>query len=130
MLLSVAYCSRPTRKLSDDELIELWSQGRENNERLRITGALYYDSKIFFQVLEGEAEFLEALIRTIEKDPRHTDFEILVENDIASPTFRNWPLKFLDGRNSQRLQEMFDYSDLRKMPPAKVNANVFTLSAI
>lgn len=127
MLISVAYFSRPAQLLTDEDLIDLWETARENNEKRRVTGALYFDSHVFFQVLEGEDEMLMPLLHKIEKDPRHKDFRILVENDIASPSFRNWPMKYLDGRNSKRLQQKFAPDALGRKSITEVNAAIFFL---
>ena len=108
MLLSIAYASRPLCQFTDDELAILWESANENNERLGITSGLYYDDRVFYHVLEGEAEIIWALMERIRRDPRHSNVEVLVENDIASPSFRFWPVKFIDGRESTRLQERFN----------------------
>lgn len=130
MMLSVAYFSRPSQVFTDDELIDLWEISRENNEKRHVTGALYFDNRVFFQVLEGADEDVLPLLEIIEKDARHVDFEILVENDIASPSFRNWPMKFLDGRESKRLQNKFDPQALGAMSISQINSAIFTLVSL
>ena len=130
MLLSIAYVSRPLCRFTDLELVNLWECAHENNEQSGITGGLYYDGHVFFQVLEGDSSKLWPLLGRIRRDPRHSDLEVLVENDIASPSFRFWPVKFIDGRASIRLQEKFSLESLGSMRVADLNSNVFKLAML
>ena len=130
MLLSVAYYSKPICAFSDDELTDLWECASYFNERNYVTSGLYYDEQVFFHVLEGESEVIEPLIEMIRRDPRHTDFEIVIENDIASRTFRHWPMKFIDGRKSVRLQEKFAPEAIFAMPVADLNSNAFMMAML
>lgn len=130
MLLSIGYASRPICEFTEIELAELWECCSENNERHGITGALYYDEAVFFHVLEGEAEMLEAVFAQIKKDPRHLNVEIVLENDIASRSFHRWPMKFIDGRSSPALQERFAPEALASMRIADLNSNAFMLARL
>lgn len=130
MLLSIAYVSRPLRRFTNLELACLWEQAHENNEQSGITGGLYYDGRVFFQVLEGDAAEIWPLLERIRLDPRHSELEVLVENDIASPSFRFWPVKFIDGRGSERLQERFAPDALCTMRLADLNSNAFMLAML
>ncbi len=127
LLFSLAYYSRPICAFSDDELADLWECSTAFNETRRITGALYYDDEIFFQVLEGDSAEIEPLMQTIQRDPRHSDHTVVLENDIASPSFRFWPMKFLDGRASPKLRDRFHPDALHHMKLDELNANVFSL---
>ena len=130
LLFSLAYYSRPICAFTDDELADLWECSFEYNQPRRITGALYYDDDVFFHVLEGDSAEIEPLMKTIERDPRHSELTIVLENDIASPSFRFWPMKFLDGRASPRLRQRFQPEDLKYMKLADLNASVFSLAML
>ena len=126
-MLSIDYASRPLCKFTDHELAILWEAANEKNERLGITSGLYYDERVFYHVLEGEAETIWELMEQIRRDPRHSNVEVLVENDIASPSFRFWPVKFIDGRDSEQLQERFNPETLQTLSRADLNMNAFRL---
>lgn len=128
MFSSIAYVSRPLTQFTDDELSELWETASENNRKLGITGGLYYDDRVFFQVLEGDEADLHDLMQRIVRDPRHTDVTVLVQNDVASPSFRFWPVKFIDGRSSPRLQSRFDPDALPTLSLPDLNSNAFMLA--
>lgn len=130
VLLSVAYVSRPKCRFTNLELADLWEGATEKNERLGITGGLYYDGRVFFHVLEGDSAVVWPLLERIRQDPRHSDLEVLAENDIASPSFRYWPVKFIDGRGSERLQEKFAPEALGTMRLADLNSNAFMLAML
>jgi hypothetical protein len=50
----------------------------------------------FFQILEGEAEVLGPLYRTIAADPRHRALVKLIEEPIEKRSFANWSMGYAD----------------------------------
>ncbi len=65
-----------------------------NNELHDITGMLLYSDGIFLQVLEGEREAVLQTFRHIEKDLRHRDVFVLLEQAIEMRQFSNWSMGF------------------------------------
>lgn len=130
MLLSIGYLSRPICAFTDEELADLWECCSESNERLGVTGALYYDEAVFFHILEGDAETLGTLFDQIQADQRHQNVEIVLENDIASRSFGRWPMKFIDGRTSDRLRKVFAPESLNAMRLPDLNSCAFLLARL
>ncbi len=63
-----------------------------NNSRQGFTGLLLYVNRSFLQVLEGEAEALDALFEKIRQDPRHTRPWTLSSAPIAQREFADWSM--------------------------------------
>lgn len=72
-MFALAYSSQAAAPFEFTALRELGATSAIKNARLGITGFLNYDaeSESFFQFLEGERGVVEALMATIERDPRH-----------------------------------------------------------
>jgi len=70
------------------EIDRIIAQARARNERDGITGALIVGRTHFAQVLEGQLGTLEAALRRIEKDARHSNVVVVRMAPIA---VRSWP---------------------------------------
>ncbi|MGD1926300.1 MAG: BLUF domain-containing protein [Paracoccaceae bacterium] len=127
---SLIYSSRPTRDLSDYDLVRIWEISARNNEALDVTSALFFSGEVFFHVLEGEALLIDSLFEIIKTDGRHRDIEVLAEHDVPSPAFRGWPMKFIDGRRSDGLRARFDPEVLTECPVSHVNALTLQLVTV
>ena len=62
------------------------------NRALNVTGALICSAGAFAQILEGEADAVQSLMRTIASDPRHTDLVYLFDGPVAERRFTTWTL--------------------------------------
>lgn len=130
MLISIMYRSVRTAVLGDDDLASLWQIAIENNRNLGVTGLLYYDALVFFQLIEGPTETVENLMHRISKDPRHENVQTLAEADIVSPSFRNTPMKLIDARRSPELQNNFNSAELLHRPLNGVHASASRLARL
>jgi hypothetical protein len=89
-LIQVVYRSR---SLIDSAACDrLLSTCLANNPRLGITGLLVTHSGWFLQVLEGGAAEVNALLRKIEADRRHSDFLVLRLAAIPKRDFGDWSM--------------------------------------
>lgn len=93
-LIHVIYHSAARGEVHDADLARLLADAREHNARLGVTGILLYSEGTFFQVLEGEADVLDGLMRVIAKDPRHTDIVTIVREPIAWRSFADWTMGY------------------------------------
>jgi len=94
MLKRLKYLSRAATEMTDDEVIEIGKVSAENNQKRDITGVLVEASGVFFQVIEGPSEAVDAVFRTIERDPRHRDVLVLnTMNDCKSRLFPDWYMR-------------------------------------
>lgn len=92
MVQSVVYQSRYARPLSDGSVSALVRAAQERNHGAGVTGALLADNEHFFQWLEGPADNLAAIMKSIERDRRHTDVQILRTTDDGGRVFPGWDL--------------------------------------
>ena len=61
-----------------------------NNPERGITGLLFYHNQRFIQVLEGEREALEELMSILEKDNRHKNIQLILDQPIKKRGFMDW----------------------------------------
>jgi len=100
-LYRIAYASTSSFKafeandtVGDINIAEILQIARENNEKNRLVGALYYGNGCFFQCLEGEKQDIEILYDKLLKDSRHENLKILVAEPIEAKKFSSWEMKF------------------------------------
>ncbi|HEV2538648.1 MAG TPA: BLUF domain-containing protein [Frateuria sp.] len=77
-------------------------QSRRNNPTRGLVGALYYGDGHFFQVLEGEAAAIDALLDTLRNDPRHDHLTVLSRVGIERPSFSGWSMKYVAAADEVR----------------------------
>lgn len=95
-LIHIAYASVAKEELTNAQLAELLQQARAANEQLGITGMLLYSAGSFFQVLEGEAETVDAIFKKLYQDKRHQQLTLIVREPIARRYFEDWSMGFSD----------------------------------
>nr|WP_315266504.1 BLUF domain-containing protein [Microbacterium lemovicicum] len=93
-LLSVTYSSGAAEDFDDHDLAALLAQSRASNERLGLTGMLLYRSGRFIQILEGPEQPVRDLVARIERDPRHADMRILLEEHVPARWFSDWTMGY------------------------------------
>ncbi len=85
------------------EIESILQSARRNNPRLRVTGALIFNSGVFAQALEGPRPNVEAVFERIQHDRRHADAHVLAFEETAERRFPNWSMAFVgrsaEGRN-------------------------------
>lgn len=112
---AICYISTAAKDLHDDEIQEMFDHARKKNNKKDIKGILLYSNGNFFQVIEGDKEYVLPLFSLIEEDPRHHtiiqvvgreidqgsfdgyEFDILSENDKLDPNLLKDYLKPLKG---------------------------------
>lgn len=90
----IAYISRAVRPLTDEDLHELLTQCRRDNERHHITGILFYSHGNIAQLFEGEPEEIEPLFGRILRDGRHSHVQKLIDKPINTRSFADWSMAF------------------------------------
>lgn len=90
----IIYVSTMHAPLSDEEIIELGRLASLNNRQSGVTGVLISVHDYFFQILEGEATVLDALLEKIRHDPRHRDLTVLsAEYGLNERLFSDWGMR-------------------------------------
>ncbi|WP_422016113.1 BLUF domain-containing protein [Roseateles sp.] len=101
MPYQVIYSSASTTPLQQEDLEDILNQARSNNARSGITGALAYVDGCFLQVLEGQAEAVQALMARIATDLRHETLTVLQAGEIAAPAFPDWQMACVSATAAQ-----------------------------
>lgn len=73
---------------------EIVRVSRLRNGALGVTGALLFSGGHFAQWLEGSHPAVEALMRSIARDPRHSEIAILETGPAAARRFPDWTLAY------------------------------------
>ena len=90
------YSSCASAPFSQQQLVDLLKQSRENNQAKNITGILLYNRGTFIQMLEGDEADVKTLFQKIDKDPRHKLIFTLMEGHKDERQFPNWSMAFRD----------------------------------
>lgn len=69
----LTYISKATKPLGPEEVQQIEKKSIENNSRDGITGVLLSLRGIFFQIIEGDNDKIEALWERLTLDERHTE---------------------------------------------------------
>ena len=92
LLCHAAYFSR--RLDSDPQIVEdIVSHSQRQNAERQVTGGLVVHGGYFFQVLEGDRQVLTRLLTRIFQDPRHTNCELLLFDEIGERMFPDWTMR-------------------------------------
>jgi hypothetical protein len=88
------YASLAQKKMLKSDLYIILRKARNNNEHSGVTGLLIYSNEYFIQLLEGEKDVVKRLFKTISKDERHANIQILSESDTIERAFVNWEMAY------------------------------------
>ena len=93
-LLQLTYASQPFG-FNGPALAGILLDARRCNARDGITGALICRDDLYLQMLEGDAEMVEAAYRRIARDDRHLDVRPLSRRVIAADArlFPHWAMR-------------------------------------
>jgi hypothetical protein len=90
---------------------------------LGVTGVLCFSEGIFLQVLEGGRGPVNRLYHRIAADPRHTELELLLYEDIGERRFAGWSMGQVPmGRLNPSL--LLKYSPSPRLDPYAVSGRV------
>ncbi|MGI9152336.1 MAG: BLUF domain-containing protein [Rubrivivax sp.] len=123
MLVRLMYASRAVPALDQEELVTILRQSKANNPSTGVTGVLCYSGGIFLQVLEGGRNAVNKLYNRIGADPRHTDVELLLYEEIGERRFASWSMGQV---NMSRLNPslLLKYSATAALDPFSVSGKV------
>ena len=93
-LFHLIYASKAKHEFSKQDIVELLSKARVNNQKLDIHGMLVYDKGSFFQVLEGEKDVVLGLFDQITKDERHQGVVKIIFEAIPEKFFPDWSMGY------------------------------------
>lgn len=93
-LIHCIYASRAVTAPTEASVQALLEHARRKNTAHAITGMLLLIEVSFFQVLEGEAEIVDAIYRVIQQDARHDRVTQIIREPIARRSFGDWSMGF------------------------------------
>jgi Sensors of blue-light using FAD len=117
------YASRALPAVDQEELLAILRKSKADNPGAGITGLLCYSDGIFLQVLEGGRGAVNKLYNRIVADPRHTDVELLLYEEIGERRFASWSMGQI---NLARLNPslLLKYSATATLDPFAVSGEV------
>jgi hypothetical protein len=114
-MIFLVYVSSAVHLFSDEELVRLLEISRRNNTRDDIGGMLLYKDGNFMQCLEGPEDKVNALLRRVQKDPRHRGVLTLVKEQHVEREFPDWSMGFKNLQNVN-LEALPGYTDFLDLP--------------
>ena len=93
-MYQIVYVSTATREYGKDELERILAVSRRNNTADGVTGMLCYHGGTFFQVLEGERDKVEAVMKRVAADSRHYGVMVLLEQEVDRRDLPDWSMAF------------------------------------
>lgn len=94
MLVTLSYVSRARGAVDDMVLRDIVAVSESRNTGADVTGALYFDGELFFQVLEGPESSVRDIFESIKRDPRHEGVKLLKIEDLPRRRFAGWRMKY------------------------------------
>ncbi|OAI02322.1 diguanylate cyclase [Methylomonas methanica] len=110
-LFFLIYVSKATQCFTDIQLNTLLEKTRTDNNARGITGCLLYMDGCFMQILEGSRRTVLGLVEKIKRDPRHRDFQLVMQAAQQRRIFPDWSMGF---RDLTRLNNEPDFTQWRK----------------
>ena len=104
----------------DQQLSEILSASRRNNQRDGITGYLVSDGPWFIQILEGEEDKVSAALGRIRSDRRHSDISVISTRQIRTRSFPQWSMG--GSVRSPAMRAIFARHGLERVEPAALTA--------
>ena len=123
MLVRLLYASRAVPAIDHEELVTILRQSKTHNPSVGVTGVLCFSGGIFLQVLEGGRSAVNRLYNRIAADPRHTEVEVLLYEEIGERRFASWSM---GQANMSRLNPslLLKYSATATLDPYSVSGKV------
>jgi predicted sulfurtransferase len=93
-LISVSYISKATQDMGVLALMRLTDQAAQLNQKLGLSGVLFYENQYFGQILEGPRAEVIKVWEKIQKDSRHQQVRLLKMEEIKERSFPAWSMRF------------------------------------
>ncbi|PRI11359.1 hypothetical protein B4915_09135 [Leucobacter massiliensis] len=90
----LVYTSSAVTRFYEEDLDTLLVEARARNTELGITGLLLYRNDQFIQFLEGPPRHVDALMKKIERDPRHTRVRVVLDEFALQRRFEDWSMGY------------------------------------
>ncbi len=120
-LVQLIYYSKSASPLETKNAVlkSILRSAEKNNPDLGISGLLLFSNEFFLQALEGPRSQVNDLYFRIQKDPRHSDSQMLLYRDIHQRDFGNWSMGWANQSEENR-DIYFNYCATRQFVPAEL----------
>ncbi|MCK9514532.1 MAG: BLUF domain-containing protein [Ottowia sp.] len=118
MLVRLLYASR-TVDAPERTVAQILAAARDKNLRRGVTGVLVCGGPAFLHVLEGNRRAVSDLYGQIQRDPRHTEVELLSLQDIGERRFGAWALGVVNVAQVNP-SVLLKYSEVPELDPYSV----------
>lgn len=108
---TICYISKSKENLGEEGIKEILDQAIEANNKCEVSGILLHSLGNFFQVLEGEKNYITTLFNKIVNDPRHFDVFEVYNKPSAKPVFMNYNSSFRVLTSNEELDQIRSYLD-------------------
>ena len=128
------YTSTEAECLSFSDIHQLLLEARRWNAKNGITGLLLHaPNGRFIQLIEGDADMIEAVFARICSDQRHSDVNILLDEDVDDRLFPGWEMGFSDflfgDKNSVEDHMSVLFKDFESVTRQRL-ASIFAMAAV
>lgn len=124
----IIYCSQAVHDFPPDELVTLLDRSRQRNAGCGLTGMLLYSSQSFLQMVEGEADAIEATYARIRADERHTNLRLLMDAEVPGRLFPDWTMGFEHVDDEELADELDGFTPATRYP--LVNPDLITNATV
>ena len=97
-MIQLAYVSQANESLGPDDVFSIIEVSSRNNARDGLTGFLIYSNGKFLQIVEGEADQVNALMERLRNDRRHTLTRLIFRHEIEERSFPSWRMRRVKNR--------------------------------
>lgn len=110
LIRQVLYVSQARRDLRPTDIHEILQTAYKQNKLHGVTGLLLHNRGQFCQVIEGQSDAIEQLLKNLRSDTRHEYISVLVDEMKPEPEFICWLMNYRDV--SKTFDPMIDNEDL------------------
>ena len=122
IILRLTYISRYNNDNENGEVTRILAQAQKNNEYNGITGALVVNHNYFLQSIDGSRPTINALLRKLVKDSRHSSLQIIECREVEERRLNKWSMKYLTPTDKNRYQSL-KYSTGTEFNPYLMSTN-------
>lgn len=94
-LTSLTYTSLARLDLEAPDLEAIHRSAMQLNALDGITGLLVFNGTHFLQIIEGSAEAIDDLVQRLQRDPRHSGFEVRDRHQAQQRSFPDWSMELV-----------------------------------
>ena len=106
-LVQTVYVSHALANLSPQALQQILATSVRRNDEAGLTGFLLHGHGLFMQVLEGEADAVDATMQRIRQDTRHSRLQELQHDTVSRREFDRWTMGFKSLDAADLCSELF-----------------------